>query len=197
MKALCLRKKENQLFERDFILENNQVALRHGKNDIDAFQKVIRQTEPELLENKEPKSQIIEAYNYFIEHIKDTSLYNRTVIKQNIQFVCIDLVEEEDEQQVFDTINSLGIKLTTAELLKNYFFDENNVDEYNKNWAAVFEKDDETKAYWDMAIPSSFGMERMNVILFGLKNTTTIPYILYIARNVTDKREFNQMCGIL
>ena len=197
MKALCLKKKENQLFERDFILENNQVALRHGKNDIDAFQKVIRQTEPELLENKEPKSQIIEAYNYFIEHIKDTSLYNRTVIKQNIQFVCIDLVEEEDEQQVFDTINSLGVKLTTAELLKNYFFDENNVDEYNKNWAAVFEKDDETKAYWDMAIPSSFGMERMNVILFGLKNTTTIPYILYIARNVTDKREFNQMCGIL
>ena len=86
MKALCLRKKENQLFERDFILENNQVALRHGKNDIDAFQKVIRQTEPELLENKEPKSQIIEAYNYFIEHIKDTSLYNRTVIKQNVQF---------------------------------------------------------------------------------------------------------------
>jgi len=71
------------------------------------------------------------------------------------------------------------------------------VDEYNKNWAAVFEKDDETKAYWDMAIPSSFGMERMNVILFGLKNTTTIPYILYIARNVTDKLEFNQMCGIL
>ena len=96
MKALCLKKKENQLFERDFILENNQVALRHGKNDIDAFQKVIRQTEPELLENKEPKSQIIEAYNYFIEHIKDTSLYNRTVIKQNVQFVCIDLVEEED-----------------------------------------------------------------------------------------------------
>lgn len=283
MKVLCLKNRENNLFERDFMLEDGRIALCHGRNDIEAFQKVIGQTDAELLENKEPKSQIIAAYNYFTEHITDTSSYNRTVIKQNAQFVCIDLVEDEDEQQVFDTINSLGVKLTTAELLKNYFFSQNNVDEYNKNWAAVFEKDDDTKAYWDteveagrykrslidiffdayfqifiqdksyavtaedkilytrldrlaksyqhfinsycqgnkhvmldhlksyadcffrtfqpdccdMAIPASSGAERINVVLFGLKNTTMIPYLLYIAKNVTDPDEFHKMCGIL
>lgn len=283
MKVLCLKNRENNLFERDFMLEDGRIALCHGRNDIEAFQKVIGQNEDKLLENKEPKSQIIAAYNYFTKHITDTSSYNRTVIKQNVQFVCIDLVEDEDEQQVFDTINSLGVKLTTAELLKNYFFSQNNVDEYNKNWAAVFEKDDDTKAYWDteveagrykrslidiffdayfqifiqdksyavtaedkilytrldrlaksyqhfintycqgnkhvmldhlksyadcffrtfqpdccdMAIPASYGAERINVVLFGLKNTTMIPYLLYIAKNVTDPDEFHKMCGIL
>lgn len=43
-------------------------------------------------------------------------------IMTNTQFVKIDLDEDEDEQQIFDTINSLGVNLTTAELLKNYFF---------------------------------------------------------------------------
>ncbi len=36
-------------------------------------------------------------------------------------FVGIDLAHEEDEQQIFDTINSLGVRLTTAELLKTIF----------------------------------------------------------------------------
>jgi hypothetical protein len=33
----------------------------------------------------------------------------------NIMFVGIDLGTDEDEQQISDTINSLGVKLTTAE----------------------------------------------------------------------------------
>ena len=67
-------------------------------------------------------------------------------------FVGIDLGVEEDEQQIFDTINSLGVRLTTAELLKNYFFNRNDLTEYDIYWKSVFEKDDETKDYWDREI---------------------------------------------
>jgi uncharacterized protein with ParB-like and HNH nuclease domain len=49
-------------------------------------------------------------------------------------FVGIDLSPDEDEQQIFDTINSLGVRLTTAELLKNYFFQREDQSSYNKNW---------------------------------------------------------------
>ena len=69
-----------------------------------------------------------------------------------MQFVRIDLDADEDEQQIFDTINSLGVNLTTSELLKNYFFNRETVGEYERKWADVFEKDDETKVYWDREI---------------------------------------------
>jgi hypothetical protein len=67
-------------------------------------------------------------------------------------FVGIDLSVDEDEQQIFDTINSLGVRLTTAELLKNYFFNRNEPSEYELYWKGVFEKDEETKDYWDREI---------------------------------------------
>lgn len=282
MKVLCLKKGENKLFERDFILEDDSVALRHGQSDIEAFKKIAEAKTDDPIENVEPKSQIIESFNYFCKNI-DESLYDRTAIRQNIQFVCIDLTEDEDEQQVFDTINSLGVRLTTAELLKNYFFNQNNVEEYQQKWVGVFEKDDDAKTYWDTEmesgrirrnmidiffdsyfqlfvqdnkysvttedkimyarvdrlaksyqhfintycqgdknvilssmkeyadcfrenfdptccernIPATYGIERLNVVIFGLKNTTMIPYVLYLAKNVTNQNEFNQICRVL
>ena len=48
-----------------------------------------------------------------------------------------------------------------------------------------------------MSIPKEEGVERINVVIFGLKNTTMIPYILYIAKNVQDKNELIKMYGIL
>ena len=201
----------------------------------------------------------------------------------NTQFVRIDLTADEDEQQIFDTINSLGVSLTTSELLKNYFFNRDTVAEYDAKWSSVFEKDEETKAYWDqeietgrvrramidiffdaffqmftqdkkypissedrisynrldrlalsyqhfintycngdksvvldklkpyatrfqeifrpeycnMSIPASGGIERLNIVIFGLKTTTLIPYILFLAQNVTDPNTLNKMYGIL
>ena len=192
--------------------------------------------------------------------------------KKNVQFVCIDLIEGEDEQQVFDTINSLGVRLTTAELLKNYFFDRNNVAEYEEKWVSVFEDSDDASKYWDTEIeagrikrslidiffdsyfqlfvldkkynvtaedriaysridqlsksyqdfikkychgdkeviissmqqyakcfmecfdpdhckrslPSQPSIERINVLVFGLKNSTLIPYVLYLAKEIED-----------
>ncbi len=282
MKALCLLNGQNSLFERDFFLEDGSIALRHGKNDVNAFQKVVSQTQSTAIANEEQPSQIYAAYNYFLTHM-DKTQFDRMSIKQNVQFVCIDLVEDEDEQQVFDTINSLGVKLTTAELLKNYFFNRNNVAEYQQKWVSVFERDAETRAYWDtevetgrykrslidiffdayfqifiqdkqygvtaedkalyarvdrlsksykhfvdtycggdkniildnlkpyascfarcfnpeicdMSVPATFGMDRINVIMFGLKNTTMIPYLLYIHKNIQDQAVLSRICGIL
>ena len=234
------------------------------------------------IDNPTPQSRIIDAYNYFVEHIDETKLDIMTII-MNAQFVRIDLDADEDEQQIFNTINSLGVNLTTSELLKNYFFSRDTVSEYEAKWEAVFEKDDDTKSYWNteietgrmkramidiffdsyfqlfiqdkqynisnddkimyarvdslaqsyqhfidnycdgnknvvlnqmkdyafcfmdtfrpdicgMSIPGTFGIERLNVIIFGLKTSTLIPYVLYIAKNVYDEDEQKAMYGIL
>ena len=116
--------------------------------DEEAFDRAINQDKPIEIQDYKTKSSIIDAFNYFIRNIKPDN-YSRIKINQNLQFVCIDLDEDEDEQQVFDTINSLGVRLTTAELLKNYFYSKEDIKLYKKNWVGVFEKDDDTRAYWN------------------------------------------------
>ena len=281
-KVLCLKTNVNGLFNREFRLEDDTIVLRHGRNDVAAFEKVMNQTEATEIKNETPASHIISAFNYFLKHMNPEKI-DRKVIKQNVQFVCIDLLDGEDEQQVFDTINSLGVRLTTAELLKNYFYNRDNVREYENNWVAIFEKDSEARLYWEqeletgrikrsliniffdayfqlflqdkqynisaedkivysrldhlaksyqdfierycngdksvvlgpmaeyakcfaetfkpeycnMGIPASSGIERINVILFGLKNTTLIPYILYVSKNVINQNELNKIYSVL
>jgi len=80
-------------------------------------------------------------------------------------FVGIDLGVKEDEQQIFDTINSLGVRLTTAELLKNYFFNRNGLKEYKKYWKDIFEISDDIKNYWDKEITTG-GRKRTFIDIF-------------------------------
>lgn len=282
MKVLCLKLNQTLLFDFQYRIMGQGIAFRHGRNDIEAFEKVMDMKEAVAISNPAPSSRIISAFNYFVEHMDASKLSIMTILS-NIQFVRIDLGVNEDEQQIFDTINSLGVNLTTSELLKNYFFSRQTVKEYESIWASVFEKDDETKAYWDTTIetgrvkramidiffdsyfqifiqdkrysinnndklmyarvdmlaqsyqhfittycngnknvvlsqlkeyalcfmenfrpeqcgrgiPSAFGIEHINVLIFGLKNTTLIPYVLYLAKNVQDKSERDRMYGIL
>lgn len=271
-KILCLRNNLNSSFDRIFRLMNNEIALWHNHNDIDDFNRIVNLSIEENLPGKGP---IITAYNYFREKI-DVSKLSMNNILTNIMFVGIDLGVDEDEQQIFDTINSLGVRLTTAELLKNFFFHRDSVNAFNENWYNIFECDKETKDFWDRDItagrtirenidlffysflqikiqdstlnitsedkklfsrveglfdsykrfihnyfidknsliqeikeyaviyrsnfdfdvvdrelPADYGIERINAIIFGLENTTIIPYVLFILKKVTNSNERN------
>lgn len=160
-KVLCLKINANASFERVFKLINNDIALLHNHNDVEAFNRILSLTE--LAELTETDS-ITKAYQYFCKNI-DTSKLNFQNILTNIMFVGIDLGVDEDEQQIFDTINSLGVRLTTAELLKNYFFGRNDLQLYIDYWKNIFEKDTETKNYWDREINAG-RQKKDNIDLF-------------------------------
>jgi len=147
-KVLALKTNSNALFERTFKLVSDELALWHNHNDIESFQKVLNLTS---LEDIEESDNIIQAYNYFKQKIDPNKLDRQTILN-NLMFVGIDLGVDEDEQQIFDTINSLGVRLTTAELLKNYFFNRDEIDFYNQYWKNIFESNEETKNYWDREI---------------------------------------------
>ncbi len=147
--------------------DEQEVAIHHNHIDAAAFNKVVELKTLEELSAKNEKgevitqSKIIDLYNFFRTHI-NVEKVNSDIIKRCVHFVAIDLDSDENEQQIFDTINSLGVKLTTSELLKNYLFDQYNEAKYNKYWKPIFETDTEQKAYWDQDVTS--GTKRYHLI---------------------------------
>lgn len=159
-KALFNKNNTPEKFKNIFTMFNDEIILEHNYSDKPIFEKILLDQDIEL---KEKKSQIYKCYEYFYKNI-ETDGINSNNLLSNILFVGIDLLYEEDEQQIFDTINSLGVRLTTAELLKNYLF-KDDIDFYNKNWREVYEKDDEIKEYWDQDVTSGRNI-RSNIDLF-------------------------------
>lgn len=279
-KVLYLKLNRNESFDRMFRLDNHDksLALQHNYNDTRAFEKVLGFTEEQELDGS--ANNIFAVYEYFRQHI-DLNKIDEQAIKNNIMFVGIDLGESDDEQQIFDTINSLSVRLTTAELLKNFFFDrKEDVEKFRKYWQAVFEGEMNTR-FWDyeftvvnasraiidiffyaylqikvqdsslnvssadklafsrmgsvfqsykkiieiyqldksemfeeihayatlfrryfdytcsQVIPQTDDVQRMNTIIFGLKSSTLIPYVLYILKNVPDEAQRNELFGAI
>ena len=275
LKVLCLKTDLNSRHERVFRLaKDNSIALLHNHFDIADFNSVLDlQVEKEL----EGSSQILKAYDYFKKNLNPEALDLDSILT-NIMFVGIDLGPEEDEQQIFDTINSLGVRLTTAELLKNYFFQREDHVSFDKNWKEVFEGDEDTRLFWNREISAGrairenidiffysflqikvqdqtlnvssedrksytkldglfdsykrfikdyeidknllieeikeyasiyrqnikfnvvneeliadYSINRINAIIFGLDNTTVIPYVLYVLKEVKNSNERNQI----
>lgn len=254
------------------------IALKHNHNDEESFNTVMNLEEELILPATD---HITMAYMFFKDNVKINQINPQNILT-NIMFVGIDLSYDDDEQQIFDTINSLGVRLTTAELLKNYFFGRDDYQQYLTFWQNIFEANDEVKKYWDTEIvagrirrhfidlffysflqikiqdnkysvktedknqytkvdglfdsyksfiseykidkqelieeikqyalifknnfdlqvldselPAESSMDRINTIIFGLENTTIIPYVLFILKNVSDVTEQKAMFGFL
>ena len=148
LKVLCLKNKSMEKFNKRFRLDDNRTVIQHNYNDVDAYNAIMNL---EKIEPIDREDNISRAYQYFEKNLDPNEVdFDRVCNK--ILFVGIELDHDDDEQQIFDTINSLGVSLTTAELLKNYFFGRDDIDDYKKYWQNIFEKDDEAKEYWDNEI---------------------------------------------
>ena len=181
-KVLSLKRNRPQIFN-DFLItisdesDEKEISIHHNHIDKEAFNKIVNLTElvdltvDEKGKKIESPNRIIQLYNYFYKNL-DVEKISSDKVKKYLHFVVIDLGPEENEQQIFDTINSLGVTLTTSELLKNYLFDERNEDKYNKYWKPVFEANEDQKKYWDQIINS--GTKKYHLIDLFLYALLTI-----------------------
>ena len=147
-------------FDQTFRLYDNTLKIKHSMIDSEAFERIANLKKDEKLDGEE-RSNLIRAYNYFQEHL-DVSKINLLNIKRRLWFISINLEKDENEHRIFDTINSIGMRLNTEQLLKNYLFSETTVDDYTKIWKPVFETDDITISYWGREI--SMGKSAMTSI---------------------------------
>lgn len=167
-KCLCLKTDDMETFDNKFTVRDRKtktrlLAICHSINDRKDFEAIMR-LEEDCQYSSEARSNIINCYNYFQKSINPDKL-DIDVLLNHVIFIGISLQQGEDEQVIFDTINSLGVRLTTGELLKNYFFTESTREEYEELWMPIFEKDRELANYWDEEIVSG-RLKRANIDFF-------------------------------
>lgn len=145
------------------------IRILHSKVDREYFQKIILDAEnnagtweeysplklEELEKRLEIENKIKGGYLYFRKRIEldanKTQIRSYiTIILEKLPVIHMALSKEDDVQQIFDTINSLGVKLTTAELLKNLLYSNQAVIElYDAYWYSVFETDEDAIDFWN------------------------------------------------
>jgi len=145
------------------------VKIEHSQVDKEAYEEVIWANidgKPAIDINKidEKSHRIKQCYKYFCETLNAKTgkeredLFNKILNTNNKMLVVIDLVEEkDDEQAIFDTLNTAGVRLSTAEIIKNALF-QKVIDVYKskdcakklykETWEETFLSDEDTVKYW-------------------------------------------------
>ncbi|MGL2354476.1 GmrSD restriction endonuclease domain-containing protein [Helicobacter pylori] len=95
----------------------------------------------------EPSSKIMENFKLFEKWISENTDKLETIFKglEKLMIVWIALKKEKDEPQlIFESMNSKGIELTQADLIRNYIIMETEIEKqqegfYNQYWRAMEE----------------------------------------------------------
>lgn len=156
-------------YRRDFASANYELKIEHSQVDADEYRSVIQANtgaNPPLepVNEDENSHKILRCYQYFLTELQHKSedekrtLYNRILDPENKMLVVIDLLEgTDDEQAIFDTLNTAGVRLSPAEIIKNALFQkvikvfetkESAVDLYRRTWRKTF-LDEDTVEYWE------------------------------------------------
>ena len=124
-------------------LENNssdkyKYRLQPSVSDDDAYSYIAK----DIIGDYEGSSLVMDNYNYLYSSLealtREYSLMAVINAVREIYIVRIELDTDDDAQQIFESINSTGEKLTAADLIRNYIMMRRTNDEqetiYEKYW---------------------------------------------------------------
>lgn len=176
IKANVLDDARNALFyKRKKTDSTYHIKVKHSKVDRQDFEKIIGSVDANGItsidyseianldvDDDNSSHKILCCYKYFIDQLKTFSsdivsdIFDNLLSENNKMIVVIALDEDDHEQQIFDTINSAGVRLTSTDIVKNALFqkalefctEEDVVEFYDSTWGNVFCKDEETLHYW-------------------------------------------------
>lgn len=165
IRDLCVKQNEKRYAETFDKLTTNTVPLSESDEDSfkvwptnidrDIFKKVMSARTPigvRRIEEENGESKIPSAYIYFLDKFDEwlgtagTEEFQKRLqclyftFRDNLHLVVIDLEQDDDAQEIFETLNALGTPLLPADLVKNYLFhmadiQKTNVEElYKKYW---------------------------------------------------------------
>ncbi|RAX56336.1 DUF262 domain-containing protein [Helicobacter sp. 10-6591] len=155
----------NQNYFKDYLFEtytDNEPKIYHSKFDREKYIKILQDSS--AIDPKEDEG-IFGCFNYFKSRVESfdnnkTFSFMQYIIDSKL-WVVVCLNANEDEQKIFDSINSTGEKLTATDIIKNALFDkaiketdqEQATNWYEKYWESTFESK-ENREFWNAEIPT-------------------------------------------
>jgi len=165
-------------FKKDYTSPDyDEIRIEHSLVDSESYKKVIKESETiDLSQINERSHRILRCYKFFKEIFENMSeeekkkLLNKIFDSNNKMLVVIDLEERDDEQSIFDTLNTAGVRLTSAEIVKNALFKRlielsgrsEAIKTYRETWEKVFSKDEDTLVYWEKELTTG-RLKRQNI----------------------------------
>ena len=135
--------------------------IQHSKNDEKIFSEILSSSHLDSLKQYKD-NRLVDAYRYFVERIdkevEDCLDFLKFILNSKL-WVTIDLDINEDEQKIFDSINTAGIKLTATDIVKNAIFAKaislgcNHIELYEKYWENIFENE-QSRVFWEQVVAS-------------------------------------------
>jgi uncharacterized protein with ParB-like and HNH nuclease domain len=129
--------------------------LTLNRNNDDYYKSwLLKLRQPASLSRLKPSQRLMQkAFNYFIEQIEEKFKTNKSgadladflekIVGNGIIFTQIIVTNDLDAFKVFETLNARGVKLSTADLLKNYLFKlthnlgELDLEEAERRWLNI------------------------------------------------------------
>lgn len=147
------------------------IKINHSRVDSAYFKKIIGEVKDGIIQSfpseelnaiNANSNKIFQCYKYFYEMLNKEkeetriNLFNHLLNSENKIIVLIDLSEHDNEQAIFDTINSAGVRLSGTDIVKNALFQKAmelmNRDDvirlYEDCWEKVFSIDEDTLNFW-------------------------------------------------
>lgn len=122
-----------------FAPEKEKLKLRPTENNDRAIKFLLRYDKDEEFEGF---SKVIDNFNYFKGRIKEENFEFVLNGLSKLMFVEISLDRDKDDpQRIFESLNSTGLELSQADLIRNYILmglnrrDQNNI--YNNYWEII------------------------------------------------------------
>lgn len=122
-----------------FAPEEEKLKLRPTENNDEALKFLMRNHQDEEFNGF---SRLIDNYNYFKERVVEENFEAVLTGLSKLMFVEVSLDREKDDpQRIFESLNSTGLELTQADLIRNYILmglkrrDQNKI--YQEYWEVI------------------------------------------------------------
>lgn len=167
--------------------------LRLNRNNDDFYQSyLLNLRKPNAISKLKPSQKLLyQAFDYFYENLAEKFKENKSgaelsdflerIVGNGLVFTIIEVQNDLDAFKVFETLNARGVKLSTADLLKNYLFSQAaklgqlDLDEAERRWQNITDSlrsNDLTtfiRHFWN----SRYSLERQTTLFKGIKRNIT------------------------
>jgi len=144
--SLCDKLMKNYIID-EYSTDSTKVRLKSASGDNEAFLKIVENDRDSFIES----SNITLNYLFLYDKVKemDWSIDRLSDAVQELEIIDIYVEDEDDPQLIFESLNSTGLKLTKADMIRNYVLmgldSKKQEDYYRKYWVKIEENTQKNK----------------------------------------------------